>query len=183
MDQLNVKVSESVRASGLIVIRAWEAGTIKFEEVNTPTARGKRVVGGHLLGTIRTPNLIMTSDLRGRDMMIRRLLGDTTYSGIISHGEIGTSSTAAAASDTQLGAAVARQAVIFTEDHAFNQAVLQFFFPDATLTNQTYREFGCFVDGTITANSGRIFNRSIFGTPYAKSSGVDTTVEVDISLV
>ena len=58
---------------------------------------------------------------------------------------------------------------------------MQFFFPDSSLTNQNYYEFGIFVDGLSGANTGQLFNHALFGIAYGKTAGVDTTVEVDIT--
>jgi len=86
------------------------------------------------------------------------------------------------AGDTQLAAETNRTIPAFTEDYAFNEAVFQFFFPDSTLVNQIYYEFGTFVAGSNTANSGQIFNHALFTVPYSKSAGSDTTIEVDINI-
>src|SRR5690349_3296357 len=51
-------------------------------------------------------NLITT---RGRNVLARLLAGDTTYSGQINYGALGTSSTAVSNADTQLGAEVYRK--------------------------------------------------------------------------
>lgn len=129
-----------------------------------------------------TRNLIMTGGNIGRDLLIQWLLGIATYPVGISWGGIGTSNTAVTATDTQLGAEINRTSPSYTQDYAFNEAIVQFFFPDAVLTAVTYYEFGTFVGGTSSANTGQIFNHALFGTPYTKVAGQDTTVEVDITL-
>ena len=118
----------------------------------------------------------------GKDLIIQRLLAINTYSLNITHGAIGTGTTTPTISDTQLTAETNRTTVTYSQDSGFNEAILQFFFPDSMLTNQTYYEFGTFVDGSNTANSGQLFNHALFTTPYVKTAGVDTTVEVDITL-
>lgn len=125
-------------------------------------------------------NTIMNSTGRGLQMLMERLSGSTTYTGIINYGGIGTSATAPATSDTQLTAEVART-IIATGTLSGNVLTCKFFFADANLTNGTYREFGTFIDGTATLNSGRIFNHALFGTAHTKSTGEDTTVQVDIT--
>lgn len=161
------KVSDGVSIKGTVKIRAYKAGTKE------------------LIQELVFHNLIMQAANVGKDLIVQKMIaaytGTDPYTLHITHGAIGTSSTAPTTSDTQLGAESARVSLTFGQDSGNNIAVLQFFFPDSTLTNQTYNEFGTFVDGTSSANSGKLFNHALFGTPYAKSAGVDTTVEVDIT--
>ncbi len=126
-------------------------------------------------------NLVMQAVNVGKDLIVQRLLGTNTYTLNITHGAIGTNNAAPAANDTKLGTEFARSAPTFTQDSGYNEAILQFFFPDSVLTNQTYYEFGMFVDGTSSVNSGQIFNHALFSPGYAKTAGVDTTIEVDLT--
>lgn len=158
------KIPEANKIKGKVTIRAYKAGTKE------------------LLQEIVQDNLIMQAANIGKDLIIQRLLGINTYTLNINYGAIGTGSTTPTASDTQLTTETNRTTVSYSQDSGFNEAMLQFFFPDSMLTNQTYYEFGTFVDGSATANSGQIFNHALFGTPYVKTAGVDTTVEVDITL-
>ncbi len=158
------KIPEQQKIKGKITIRAYKAGTKE------------------LLQEIVQDNLIMQAANLGKDLIIQRLLAINTYSLNITHGAIGTGATTPSASDTQLTTETNRTTVTYSQDSGFNEAILQFFFPDSLLTNQTYYEFGTFVDGTSSANSGQLFNHALFTTPYVKTAGVDTTVEVDITL-
>lgn len=138
---------------------------------------------GYIGTALEQKNLIMQGSLTGKDLFIQFLLGTaSSFIGGINYGALGTSSTPAAVGDTQLGTEVARTVVSFSQDSGYNEAVIQFFFPDSTLANNTYTECGTFFNGTASANSGNIFNHAIFGTSYVKTSGVDTTLEVDITL-
>jgi hypothetical protein len=47
------------------------------------------------------------------------------------------------------------------------------------LVNQNYYEFGTFVSGSAALGSGQLFNHALFTSPYGKTAGTDTTVEVD----
>ncbi len=127
-----------------------------------------------------TKNLIMVGTLTGYDLLVQ-YLGGAGVSGGINWGAIGTGSTTPDVTDTQLTTEFARvNNPVFT-DSANRTAKLAFYFPDATLTNQTYHEFGTFVGATVTANSGHIFNHALFSSPYVKTAGNNTTVEVDIA--
>lgn len=126
-------------------------------------------------------NLVMLGTDTGISLLLQRLIGTNTYSANITHADIGTGSTAPTDGDTVLDTAIAR-AVRGAESISGDQATLSFFFPDALLPDDTYNEFGTFVDGTISVDTGQIFNRIVFGAPYVKASGEDTTVRVRFTI-
>lgn len=128
-------------------------------------------------------NLIMDSSGYGLDLIIQRLVGINTYSLNILYGEIGTGATAPALSDMGLTAPTNRAAVGFQQDYGATDAILQFFFSDSQLANETYNEFGTFVGGTSTIGTGQLFNHALISPGFAKTSGTDVTVQCDISLV
>lgn len=160
-----VKLLESLKPRGRITVRGYKAGTKE------------------LISESVTENLIMTGSLTGRDLFVQLLIGSlpSNLTGGINWIGIGTSSTPVAATNTQLGAEVARATVAFSEDVSFNEAILQCYIPDLSLPNQTYNEVGSFVNGTIAANSGTIVNHAILSSPYVKISGQDTTIEIDFT--
>jgi hypothetical protein len=104
-------------------------------------------------------NLITT---RGRNVLARLLAGDTTYSGQIKYGALGSASTPVANSDTQLGAEVYRKLYSSHTTDGNNVVYVDFFYA-ATDTNGTYNEFGNFIDGTGAANTGIIFSHILTG--------------------
>lgn len=149
---------------GKITIRKFRAGT------------------GELVAELTFRNLVVTgTGGYGRNIIARRLGSDNTYSLNVTHGEIGTGTNAPANGDTALQTPSTRVATTLATI-TNNIVNLQFFFSDATLPNGTYREFGTFIDGTSTLGSGRLFNRALFSTAYAKASGEDTTVEVEFTV-
>jgi len=81
--------------------------------------------------------------------------------------------------DTALTNPTNRTTVSYAADNGFNTAEFQFFFPDASLANQTYYEFGTFIGGNASIGTGNMFNHALFTNPYSKSAGTDTTVECD----
>lgn len=121
-------------------------------------------------------NLIMFGTNTGKDLILDRLGGDNTYTLNITSLGIGTGNTTPAIGDTTLTTpvAVATSPVVFRVSNVLS---FQFFFADANLGNGTYKEVGTFVDGT------QMFNHALFGTPYVKTAGVDTTIQVDFTLV
>ena len=97
----------------------------------------------------------------------------------IAWGEIGTGTTSPINTDTALTTPTNRAPVSYAADVGFSEAQIQFFFPDGVLANGSYTEFGTFIGGSSTIGSGNMFNHALFSNAYSKSSGTDTTVEVD----
>jgi len=126
-------------------------------------------------------NRVMLGTNTGKSLILQRLVGINTYTLNIGHGDIGTGSTAPVDGNTQLQTAVARVAVT-NPSFASNVASLFFFYSDAGLANGTYREFGSFVGGTASINTGQIFQRALFGVAYVKASGEDSTVQLDLTV-
>jgi hypothetical protein len=104
-------------------------------------------------------NLVTTV---GRNVLTRLLVGDATYSGQINYGALGTSSTTPNNSNTQLGTEVYRKLYASHTTDGNNVAYIDFFYA-ATDTNGTYQEFGNFIDGTASANTGRLFSHILTG--------------------
>lgn len=126
-------------------------------------------------------NLIVSGNNTGINLIAQRLGGINTYSLNITHADIGTGTTNPSNSDTELETPVAR-APISSQEVVNNIVTLRFFFSDAVLPNGTYYEFGTFVDGLAGISTGKLFNRVLFGSPYTKSSGEDSTFEVEITI-
>lgn len=154
-----------------------ETGIIGRVRITTYKAGTKEV----LRQTKWMKNLVVSSANHGRNLICQRLAGTNTYSLNITHGEIGTGSTAPTDGDTGLIAGVARSGDPLTSV-VNNVVTIQFFFSDAQLPNQTYREFGTFVDGIITLGTGQLFNRILISPVYTKAAGEDTTVEVEFTI-
>lgn len=174
--------------SGKVIVRSHPAGTIdrwkelmdagKSEEAKALLMRGKTEV--------EQKNLIVDSSGYGKDILVQYLVsaynGSFAYPLGIAWGELGTGSAAPTAGDVALTTPTNRAPVAYAADLGLNTAQLQFFFPDAILANGTYTEAGSFIGGSSTISSGNMFNHALFGTPYSKSAGSDTTLEIDISL-
>jgi hypothetical protein len=166
MKNISTKVKEKEKAGvvGRVRITTYKAGTKEMIR-QTPWSR----------------NIIVSTDGYGRNIVARRLGGDNTYSLNVTHGEIGTGTAPVSVSDTALATPTLR--TVMTAPVISNNAVsLQFFFADGLLADDTYYEFGSFIDGSSGIGTGRMFNHVLFGTPYVKAGGEDTTVEVDITI-
>lgn len=125
--------------------------------------------------TVKYNNIVMS----GRSVFARRLANDTTYTGIINYGALGSSSTAVSDSQTQLVAEVKRKPVAARS--RTNDSVTVRFYYSKSDTSGTYEEFGTFIDGTVIANSGQMFNRALTGG-WTKSSSESLTVTVQLDL-
>ncbi len=176
---------EPAGIKGTVIVRAHPAGTI--DAYNALVAEGRIDEGQRLIraGSVEVmqKNLVVDSLNYGLDILVQYLL--SAYNGAfafplgIAYGEIGTGTTAPASADTALQTPTNRISITYGADSGFNTAITQFFFPDSTLANTTYTEFGTFIGGSNTLGSGNMFNHALFSTPYSKSAGTDTTVEVD----
>lgn len=102
----------------------------------------------------------------GRNVFARLLANDNTYSGNVTHTALGTSNAAPSVSDSQLGTETYRKAL--SSGTALNNvSYLETFFT-ASEVNGTFEEYGNFIDGSGSANSGQLFNR--FTQTVIKSS-------------
>lgn len=117
--------------------------------------------------------------LSGRSVFARLMIADTTYTGEIKWGAIGTSTTAVADNQTQLVAEVARKGIA-TRVRTDDSVALRFFFTKSDASG-TFEEFASFIDGTSTANSGQMYNRALTGG-WVKSSLEAMTVSLQLDL-
>jgi hypothetical protein len=181
------KLLEKGGIRGTVIVRSHPAGTIdRYHELKNV---GRIVDAQELIKSgkveVVQKNMIVWSLNNGFDILVQFLLSAYTGSFAfplgISWGEIGTGTTTPANTDIALTTPTNRTTVSYGADSGFNEAQLQFFFPDGVLANGTYTEFGTFVGGTSSLGTGNMFNHALFSSPYSKSSGSDTTVEIDFS--
>jgi hypothetical protein len=119
---------------------------------------------------MRVTNLV---PLVGRALIAQRIAGTLTYTGTINYGALGSGSTAPASGDVKLGTEVFRK-VPAVQSVSSNVASIQFFFTKAD-TNGTYQEWGTFIDGTASADSGQMFSHLLTGG-WVKSASETMTV-------
>lgn len=124
----------------------------------------------------KVTNLITTE---GRSVLAQRLANDTTYTGIINYGALGSSATAPDNGDTQMTTEVFRKVVASASDTT-NQAFIDFFYSKSD-TSGTYEEFGTFIDGTASADTGQMFTHALTGS-WVKSASESLTVSVTYTI-
>lgn len=120
-------------------------------------------------------NQVLSGANKGISMLLDRLANITTYTGIITYGEIGDDATATNPSQAGLLNALVRTDIAIQSRSGLT-ADFRFFFADATTPDDTYYEFGMIVDGTATIGTGQAFNRLVLGSPLVKAAGEDTTI-------
>lgn len=121
-------------------------------------------------------NLITTV---GRAVIAQRLANDTTYTGIINYGALGSNSGAVANGDTTLGTEVFRKVVASASD-TNNIAFIDFFYSKSD-TNGTYEEFGTFIDGTGSVDTGQMWTHALTGG-WVKSASESLTVAAQYTI-
>lgn len=120
-------------------------------------------------------NLVVSNDTNGVNLVARQLAGDNTYNPEITGCKMGTGTTPASISDTDLETDVtgfvARQLISNTVSGVF----IQFFITDAELPNASYSEFGLFC-------GSQMFTRSIISPAYSKTGAEDIKVDYQINI-
>lgn len=156
-----INIQENIKAF-LLPPKAKELGILfdiqKFIRTKDKYWLNKVMSNKQLFEMYSLHNLITT---RGRSVLMGLLAGDTTYTGEINYGALGTGTTAVSNADTQLETEVYRN---LTASQAFadNIAYIDFFY-EASEVDGTFTEFGNFIDGTASADSGRIFSHLLTG--------------------
>lgn len=140
---------------------------LKIKGIHTFTTRDAKT--GKVLRVEKKENIIATV---GRNVLARLLAGDNTYSGQLSYGALGSSTTAPALTDTTLGAETNRVGVS-SQVAVGNVAYASFFFPAGSVI--AYEEFGNFIDGSSSANTGQLFTHVLI----SGSKAATETLTVD----
>ena len=110
---------------------------------------------GVVLEVKEAHNIIPTS---GRNVLARILAGDVTYTGEVDYGALGSAASPAFTNaSTQLTTEVYRSQA---DSQAFddNIAYIDWFIAAGDVADQTFEEFGAFIDGTGSANSGQAWS-------------------------
>jgi len=105
----------------------------------------------------------------GRSVIAQRLGGTTTYTGTVNYTALGDDNTAPVVGDATLGNETYRKA-LSSGTFSNNIAYLETFYTAAEVTG-TFEEYGMFIDGSGTVDTGQLFNRF---TATITKSGVET---------
>jgi hypothetical protein len=184
------RTSEKIKGGeivGKVIIRSYPAGTLHLYD--SLVKLGRLELARELLADgkieLEQKNVIVASLNYGFDIWVQFLISGYTGSFAfplgIAWGEIGTGTATPTTADTALTSPTNRTSITYAADLGFNEADTQFFFPDGSLPNGTYYEFGTFIGGNASIGSGNMWNHALFSSPYSKSAGTDTTVECSFS--
>jgi hypothetical protein len=185
---MELALNEPTRITGRLVFNNFELTTLRAREIDARLRAAHDMPGEEWRSLLRElarlcpvrsserSNIVVLS---GRSVMARLLLGDTTYSGAVNYGALGTSSAAPVAGDIKLGAEVARK--LFARRARTDAQVNFDFFYSQLDTYGTYEEFGMFIDGGASADSGQLFNHALTGG-WAKTNTEAMTVSVAINI-
>ena len=169
-DAVGVNVTESVRATGRFVLTVFgEDGNVvdRVESKNLMCNQGV-----YQLGT--AVNWVAIED---QNTNMGSPLSPAFLYPI--YGAVGSSSTAATSTDTQLGAELGRTVV--SNAGASGGLVVWSFFYGTTVSSWSITEAGVFVSGpaataTATANSGLLLDHTVFGAVTKTSTQTATAV-------
>ena len=114
---------------------------------------------GIILDFKKATNLIPTT---GRNVLARLLSGDATYSGEVDWGALGSGTSAFSNSSTQLNTEVYRSQAD-SQAYDDNIAYIDWFIASGDVADQTFQEFGAFIDGSAAADSGQAWSLLITG--------------------
>lgn len=123
-------------------------------------------------------NMVVSSDTYGRNLILRQMAGDDTYSIVIDGMALSTNNSAPANSDTSLGGTEVEVGIDLVDVSTSGQAnVLSFssFFTDGDLANGTYYKIGVYMNG-------RLFTSALLDTPEVKDTGEEFRIDYQISL-
>lgn len=169
-----MQITENVGVKGEITARFYDQSKltardrafnliIKALAVNNPKMMEHYRLG-ELVQVDEHKNVICNA---GFNAIARRLVNDTTYTGYINKMALGTGVVTPAATDTQLTTEAYRNDTA-SATVSDNVAYLTAYFTE-TECNGTYTEFGNFIDGTGTANSGKLWSH-LGGLNWVKSN-------------
>ncbi len=115
----------------------------------------------------------------GKNYILKRMVADQTPAGLrFTHCALGTGTTAPTVADTQLQTEIYRNNMASGSENT-NVGFWTAFYT-ATETAGTYREFGIFINGTSTANSGTLFSRVAIN--ITKTNTESLTIDYTLTL-
>ena len=130
-----------------------------YVETGNPSLLSSLTSSGVVLEHNYARNIIPTT---GRNVLARRLAGDTTYSGEVDYGAVGDGVTAFTNASTTLNNEIYRKQAD-SQAYDDNIAYIDWFIASGDTADDTFEEFGAFVDGTASADTGQAFSLLITG--------------------
>lgn len=192
MNKLFVPGLQRVGLVGLVTLTNYPITTARAKQINDilatmkpnqlPKSKYQQLLSELALesrGEIKTKVFKNQVVLSGRSIFARLLVGDVTYSGEINYGALGDTATAVTDGDTGLANELVRKQVALSA--RTNDSITFDFFYSKADGADTYEEFGCFIDGTETLDSGQLYNRVLTGG-WVKSATEAMTVSIQFDI-
>jgi hypothetical protein len=158
---------DNIKIKGSYRFVKYEYNPASLEEV--PLSERKKIWEGPLI-----ENLIVINGNHGLNIVCQHIIGDDTYPLEITQAKIGSGTTAAASTDTDLETIELAGIIRANQSYTGGVATLQFFMPSDDLANDTYTEFGIFC-------GSQLFARSIISPSFTKSTNEDTGVDYTLT--
>lgn len=187
------KLNENMKITGKMIASIYDTSSPQAELIeqkitnliNSPHVHGYAEKYKALIAELRALCLVREYEVNniivtvGRAVVADRLANDTTYTGIINYGALGSSSAAVANGDTTLTTEVFRKVTASTST-TNNIAFIDFFYSKAD-TDGTYEEFGTFIDGTASVDTGQMWTHALTGG-WVKTSSESMTVSCQYTI-
>ena len=164
MQKEKLKINEVQKVIGeytAISLAPWvERGSKVLEDIRLAVRTGNKKMLQYLqernviIQISEVKNIIPTS---GRSILARIIAGDTTYTGEVDYGALGDGSPSFNNASTVLDNEVYRSPA---DSQAFddNIAYIDWFIAAGDVADQTFTEFGAFIDGTGTVDTGQAWS-------------------------
>jgi len=134
-------------------------------------------LSGKIIETKEYDNLVVNIAKNAFAAMLNNEV--SAFDGVINYGAVGTDTSSPAATDTQLVAEVAR-VVVENNSRTANVATITFYF-DPTTGNGLLKEFGAFIAGSASANTGYLFDRVNIDVPKTSLNALRITLTITVS--
>lgn len=169
------QVQTPIKVTGIIEARFYdqsqltEAQREKNKEILKKRDKDQSVMKDYQLGVLVNADIKQNVVCNaGLEAITKLLTGDTTYTGEVNKMALGTGTTgSASATDTALETETYRNDTASGTDDS-NIAYLTAYFTEGEV-NGTFTEFGNFIDGTATADSGQLWTH-LKGLNWVKDS-------------
>lgn len=120
-------------------------------------------------------NLVMKGLDTGTGIIMRQLIGDTSFPLEITSGELGTGSAAPTVADTDLQTPVVTGIAIRRRSATATAVTFELFVTSEEMPDNTYREFA------LRAGT-QLVTRSLISPVFSKSGNQDAIIEYEISI-
>jgi hypothetical protein len=157
--------NEKIKVKGEYAFFSLAPWVLKGSKIIEDLRLALRTNNTFILGSMKRAGIILEIKevnniipLTGRNVLARLLAGDTTYTGEIDWGALGNAvSPVFTNASTELGNEVYR-AQADSQVYDENIVYIDWFIAAGDVANQTFTEWGAFIDGSVTPDSGQAWS-------------------------